>query len=105
MWLSGVLDACHSEKFCQAFSQARATGAPVIVLDLTGVTYLDCDGLRLIVEADADLHREGRRLVILVAPGRVQGIFQITQLNRRLELIDATVMAASRVPNRARPSC
>lgn len=66
----------------------RAEKAPLLVLDLSRLTFLDSTGLRALVSAHQRAEQEGRRLVILRGPEAVQRVFTITGLDDRLEIVD-----------------
>jgi len=64
--LSGEVDLGCGEAFRDAFARAEASGARRIVVDVSGVTFLDCGGLRLLEQTAAACDRE----VWLRAPSR-----------------------------------
>ena len=86
--LRGELDLSTVEKVEQELSQAEARRPPLIALDLTGLTFLDSTGLRLVVTADERAREEGRRLVIVRGPDTVNRVFTITRLGDRLDMVD-----------------
>ena len=57
-------------------------------LDLSGLTFLDSTGLRLIVAADQRAREADRRLVVVKGPVAVHRVFSITKLDERLEMVD-----------------
>jgi anti-sigma B factor antagonist len=68
-----------------------------LVLDLTGLTFIDSTGLGVLIWAHGRLAERGARLH-LAAPGRqVQRVLQISGLDRRLHLYD-TLDEATRTP-------
>lgn len=64
------------------------SGAKVVVLDLSSLTFLDSTGLRCVVRADERAREDGRRFVVVRGPEAVQRVFEITRLDERLELVD-----------------
>ena len=86
--LKGELDLSTIEKVEQELSRAEEGGHRLIVLDLSGLTFLDSTGLRTIVTADQRARRSGRRIVILKGPATVHRVFTITRLDERLEMVD-----------------
>jgi anti-sigma B factor antagonist len=62
--------------------------APLVVLDLSGLSFLDSTGLRCVVGADERAREGGRRLVVVKGPDAVQRVFSITRLDERLEMVD-----------------
>ncbi len=87
--LKGELDLSTIEKVEQELTRAEDDGHRLIVLDLSGLTFLDSTGLRTIVTADQRARRSGRRVVILKGPATVHRVFTITRLDERLEMVDS----------------
>jgi anti-anti-sigma factor len=66
-----------------------AHDAQLVVLVLFDVTFMDSNGLHIIVDAWLRAHPPERRLVVIVSSGsQVHRILQLTGLNERLDLID-----------------
>ncbi len=87
--LKGELDLSTIEKVEEELTRAEDDGHRLIVLDLSGLTFLDSTGLRTIVTADQRARRGGRRVVILKGPATVHRVFTITRLDERLEMVDS----------------
>ena len=60
-----------------------------LILDLSGVTFLDSTGLRAIVSADARARKSGFELKIVRGPERVQKILYLAGLDKILPLVEA----------------
>jgi anti-anti-sigma factor len=86
--LRGELDLSTVGKVDDELQQVEASGAGVVVLDLSTLTFLDSTGLRCVVRADERARDEGRRLVVVKGPEAVQRVFEITRLQERLEIVD-----------------
>jgi anti-sigma B factor antagonist len=86
--LRGELDLSTVSRVQEALERAEAGSPPVIVLDLSKLTFLDSTGLRCLVTADQRARDSGRRLVIVRGPDAVQRVFEITRLEERLEMVD-----------------
>jgi anti-anti-sigma factor len=86
--LRGELDLSTVEKVEQELGQLQASEELLLVLDLSGLTFLDSTGLRLMVTADQRAQKDGRRLVIVKGPETVQRVFSITKLDETLEMVD-----------------
>jgi len=59
-----------------------------LIVDLSGVTFLDSTGLRAIVSADARARKSGLELKIVRGPERVQKILYLAGLDKILPLVD-----------------
>jgi anti-sigma B factor antagonist len=86
--LRGELDLSTVQKVEEELAAVEAGDEKVVVLDLSGLTFLDSTGLRLMVTADQRAQKDGRRLVIVKGPETVQRVFSITKLDETLEMVD-----------------
>jgi anti-anti-sigma factor len=68
----------------------RVEGAapPLVLLDLSRLSFLDSTGLRCVITAAERAKQNQRRLVIVKGPDAVQRVFSITGLDDRLEMVD-----------------
>jgi anti-anti-sigma factor len=82
--LTGEFDLNEVARVNRELRRAEATDARQIVLDLTGLTFMDSSGIRLIVEAQARSRAAGNRLMLTCGPGPVQRLFDLTDLTDRL---------------------
>lgn len=86
--LRGELDLSTVGKVQDELRRVEASAPPVLVLDLSKLTFLDSTGLRCLVTADERGREEGRRVVIVRGPEPVQRVFSITRLEERLDMVD-----------------
>jgi anti-anti-sigma factor len=86
--LKGELDLSSVGKVQEELRRVEADEPPLLVLDLTNLTFLDSTGLRTVVTADERARDNGRRFVIVRGPDAVQRVFAITRLEERLEMVD-----------------
>ena len=86
--LRGELDLSTASKAEEELRRAEAAEPGLLVLDLSGLTFLDSTGLRLIVTADHRAREQGRRLAVVKGPDTVQRVFSITRLDERLEMLE-----------------
>jgi anti-sigma B factor antagonist len=86
--LRGELDLSTVAKVQDELRRVEAGAPPVVVLDLSKLTFLDSTGLRCLVTADQRARDEGRRVVLVRGPDQVQRVFSITRLEDRLEMVD-----------------
>jgi len=93
--LRGELDLSTTEKVDTELRRVEESYPPVVVLDLSGLTFLDSTGLRLIVTADQRARQSDRRLTIVKGPATVQRVFSITKLDERLDMVDDAADAAA----------
>jgi anti-sigma B factor antagonist len=86
--LKGELDLSTVGKVQDELRRVEQGEPPVMVLDLSRLTFLDSTGLRCLVTADERGREAGRRVVIVRGPEPVQRVFTITRLEERLEMVD-----------------
>jgi len=76
--LSGELDLGSAEVLEREVQALRRAGFDRVVVDLRGVEFLDSTGLRTLISLRNAAERDGQRLVVVPAPGRVERIFDLT---------------------------
>lgn len=86
--LRGELDLSTVEKVEEELRRVEGDGVEVLVLDLSGLSFLDSTGLRLMVTAHQRAQKADRRLVIVKGPETVHRVFTITKLDEKLEMVD-----------------
>jgi anti-anti-sigma factor len=87
--LTGEFDLAGVQKFDGELSKLEAENPGVVVVDLGGLSFMDSSGLRALVMADQRATKAGRRLAIVPGPPAVKRVFEITQLDERLDLVES----------------
>ncbi len=86
--LRGEFDLAAVPAFEDRIAKAEAGAPAVIVVDLGGLQFMDSSGLRALVSADDRARRAERRFAIVPGPPAVRRVFEITQLDERLDLVE-----------------
>lgn len=88
MWvrLWGELDLAGVPLLAQALRQSAAS-APLLVIDLRGVTFMDCTGLQAIIAAEVSARRCGAQLALVTGPV-VNRLLELVGLAKRFTRID-----------------
>lgn len=86
--LEGELDLSTADEVEAAIQRAEEQRPKVIALDLSGLSFLDSSGLRLIVRADQRAREDDRRLVIVKGQEAVQRVFSITHLDEEIQVVE-----------------
>ncbi len=86
--LTGELDLSTVERVQRELERVEATDATSIVVDLSGVTFMDSTGARLVMCAAARSRADGQRLVLLRGPRPVQRVFELCGVDRLLPFAD-----------------
>jgi anti-anti-sigma factor len=86
--LEGELDFSSALTLDDELRRAEADPAPVLVLDLSELRFMDSTGLAIIASSYRRTRRGGRRLVIACPTRAVRRIFQLTGMLERLEVVE-----------------
>lgn len=86
--LAGELDLSTADEVEEELESAEALGPAVLMLDLSGLSFLDSTGLRVVLAADDRARRDGRRLVLVRGPDPVHRVFRIALLEERLDFVE-----------------
>jgi anti-sigma B factor antagonist len=86
--LTGELDISEVSRIEQQLMEVEEQRPPALVLDLSGLSFMDSSGLRLVLETDIRARRDGRRFAIVPGPDAVHRVFLIALLDKRLEFVD-----------------
>jgi anti-sigma B factor antagonist len=86
--LAGEFDLAGIPHFEEALAAVDANHPRAIVIDLTGLVFMDSSGLRALVTAHDRAQRAGRRLAIVPGPPQVRRVFEITQTAEHLDLVE-----------------
>lgn len=86
--LTGEMDLANVDDVQRELLRVEGTDAQVILIDLSGLTFLDSTGIRLLIIADARSRSDSNRLRMVRPPKTVQRVLRITGINDRLPFID-----------------
>lgn len=75
--VSGELDLVSESQFSAQLLRALAEDLRLVVVDLTGVEFIDSCGLRALLTGRDAAQRAGRELALAVADGPVTALFDI----------------------------
>ncbi|HTN25338.1 MAG TPA: STAS domain-containing protein [Solirubrobacteraceae bacterium] len=75
--LFGELDVASAGAVQAELERAEAGDARVLVLDLSGLTFMDSTGVRLVVTAHVRSRAHDGRLELVRGPAAVQRVFEI----------------------------
>jgi anti-sigma B factor antagonist len=78
LFVSGEVDLAGSPHLGKALDAAQSPGAPLVV-ELSGVDFIDSAGLRALVQAELDAAKLGGRLLIVPSPAATR-VFEIAGL-------------------------
>jgi anti-anti-sigma factor len=85
--LTGELDLSTAPELERTLQEAQAR-APVVVLDLRELTFIDSSGLHVIIKANARATQADRRFIIVRGARQFDRLLTVTGVGQRLEIVD-----------------
>ena len=85
--LSGELDIATLDDAERQVEEAAATAPPLLVIDLSGLTFVDSSGVRLVLLADDRARAAGRRLAVRLGTGHALRVFQALGLLDKIDVL------------------
>jgi anti-sigma B factor antagonist len=86
--LVGELDIASTPRFEEGLAEVEKDSPGVLVVDLRRVDFIDSTGLRAVIGADERARSADRRFVVIRGPAAVERVFNVTQLDQRLDIVD-----------------
>ena len=86
--LTGELDMASAPRFEAELKRVEGTDAHEIVVDLSGLTFIGADGLKVLIHANARSRSGGNRLALVRGSDVVQSTFETAGLLSRLPFED-----------------
>ena len=84
--LTGELDLAGIDELESAVAAIATSGS--LVLDLTGLTFVDSSGLRIFMNLDRRSRREGWTLAVANPTGQVLRLLKLCGFDERLGILD-----------------
>jgi anti-sigma B factor antagonist len=95
--LEGELDIATAPAVQMQLESAMQHRA-VVAVDLSGLSFIDSTGLRVLVRAQQQLRDAGGQLVLLHGPRAVQRVFELASLDSYFEFCDSPSAALRTAP-------
>ena len=89
----GEVDVFSAPELDTELSALVADGHSRLVIDLSGVAFLDSTGLGVLVKALKHAREAGGWVHLVVSSGRIRKIFEITGLDASIPIFDTTLDA------------
>jgi anti-anti-sigma factor len=87
--VSGELDLASSPMLEQELESSTVTSAPLVIVDLRKLEFMDSTGLSVIVRAHQRAVENGKRFAVVRGPQQVQRLLALTGVAERLTLADS----------------
>jgi anti-anti-sigma factor len=91
--ISGEWDVANADQLADALDEGIEQAVPLLVVDLSAVTFLDVRAVSCLRQAADRLAAQGRRLAVVAAPPAVERIFDLIDGNSALSRNDSLVVA------------
>jgi anti-sigma B factor antagonist len=92
--LAGEIDFANATSLQERIVAACAErGATALVLDVSGVEFMDSSGLRALLGLQRELESGGGGLALLAPTAQVRGILTLTGLDRQLPAVETLTQA------------
>lgn len=95
--ITGDLTPASEDRLSAAFGKAGGDGTRPVVLDFTGLEYMNSGGIGLLVQLLVRANRTKHRLAAAGLSDHYRRIFQVTRLDEAIDIhddVDAAVRAA-----------
>lgn len=90
----GELDLATAPQLERELLNAEANGVQHLVVDLSGVEFIDSTGLHALLRAEERAAADGRRLSLRPGPNPVQRVFRLLRVESRLSFEPDAIAAA-----------
>ena len=93
--VDGEIDINSSPGIKKSFDRLIAQKAAKIVINLSGVTYVDSSGLATLVEILKNMRSYGGRMRLVNMAPKIKSLFEITKLEKLFEIMSSEEEAVS----------
>lgn len=93
--IRGEVTAFAENVLMDAYTQATSAGARVIILNFSGLEYMNSSGIGLLVTLLIRANRQRQRLLAVGLSEHYQQIFELTRLNEAIGIYNAEAEAVA----------
>jgi anti-sigma B factor antagonist len=93
--IRGDVTAASENALMDAYADVSRAGARAVVLDFSGLDYMNSGGIGLLVTLLVRAQRQGQRLLAAGVSDHYREIFSLTRLDEAIELHPTTADAAA----------
>jgi len=91
--VTGEIDMATAPRFRQRLLAVISTGAQNVVIDLSGVDFIDSTGLGVLMGAAKRVRSSGGDIRLVMAGSRLAELIELTRLDRVLDVFDSVSSA------------
>lgn len=85
--LSGELDLSNAEELREKLHAVRARGPGRVVVDLSGLGFIDSTGLRILLRAEQESREDSGFLSFVPAQGQVERVMKLAGIDAELTFV------------------
>ncbi len=93
--VTGEIDIATAGSLDEEIDGLLAGGTSQLVLDLSPVSFMDSTGLRSVITAQQQLESSGGSLAVVLGPGPVSRLFEVTGLRKTFRIGDSVADAVA----------
>lgn len=93
--INGEINSFAEEVLMDAYNQATSLGARNILLNFTGLTYMNSSGIGLLVTLLIRVQRNKQRLAAFGLSDHYRQIFDLTRLNEAIAIYETELAAVA----------
>lgn len=93
--IQGDISAFAEQELMRAYTEANAPTTRTIILNFTGLEYMNSSGIGLIVTLLIRINRQKQRMLAFGLSDHYQHIFELTRLNDAIKIFDSEAAALS----------
>lgn len=86
--LRGDFDLQVAARVADELTRVEAGGPELLVIDLSGLSFMDSSGMGVIAAAQARATEAGRRLVVVKPPPTVKRALDLSRFGEMIEIVD-----------------
>ena len=93
--LAGEVDATNAEQLHGALESVVREHPSLMLVDLSGLNFMDSTGLRMLLRASRALDRQGGVLGLVAPQASVARVLQLTKADQLIPVYDSVADAAA----------
>jgi anti-sigma B factor antagonist len=86
--IEGRINIDTSDDMRRTIAEALRSMPPAVMLDLSGVSYIDTSGLATLLEASRIARQQGTRLVLHGLHGQPRELLHFSQIDHLLDIVE-----------------
>jgi len=85
----GELDIATADRLSEALAALTIGGGEKLVIDLSGVGFMDSTGLRILIGANRKADEGGYELVIVTGDSPAKRVLELTRMDEHMQVVPA----------------